>query len=109
MRKVWYHKILIPNNLGFMVLTLVPFKKCYVSSTLPKVCFTKADTLYIGDNLWRDDTKCGPDYPLEDGSPAQCDPNHQDGYTCCSIYGWCGNSVAHCTCHGCIDYSQGKF
>jgi hypothetical protein len=56
---------------------------------------------------WRDDFKCGPMHPLQDGSPAQCDPN---GYGCCSPGGWCGKTPAHCSCSGCIDYTvQGKF
>ena len=34
--------------------------------------------------LWREDGRCGPLYPLKDSSPSQCDPNHQNGFTCCS-------------------------
>jgi hypothetical protein len=56
--------------------------------------------------LWREDHRCGPMYPLKDSSPAQCDPNHQNGHTCCSPGGWCGLTPAHCTCSGCIDYNQ---
>ncbi|XP_077981186.1 uncharacterized protein LOC144436307 [Glandiceps talaboti] len=51
---------------------------------------------------WRDDLRCGPNYPLSDGSPAQCDPDAL--YPCCSPYDWCGNTAAHCDCDGCIDY-----
>ena len=59
---------------------------------------------------WRDDLKCGPKHPLQDGPPAQCDPNNQHGHGCCSPGGWCGNTAAHCSCSGCIDYRvQGKF
>ncbi|XP_077995066.1 uncharacterized protein LOC144448663 [Glandiceps talaboti] len=53
-------------------------------------------------NKWRDDLRCGPNYPLADGSPAQCDPDAI--YPCCSTADWCGNTPAHCTCVGCIDY-----
>ena len=56
--------------------------------------------------LWREDHRCGPMYPLKDSSSAQCDPNHQNGHTCCSPGGWCGLTPAHCTCSGCIDYNQ---
>ena len=45
-------------------------------------------------------------YPLKDSSPSQCDPNHQNGFTCCSPGGWCGSTPGHCTCSGCIDYNQ---
>ena len=56
---------------------------------------------------WRDDLKCGPKHPLQDGSPAQCDPNDK---RCCSPYGWCGNTPAYCSCEKCVDYRvQGKF
>ncbi|XP_077981331.1 uncharacterized protein LOC144436406 [Glandiceps talaboti] len=55
---------------------------------------------------WRDDHRCGPDYPLSDGSPAQCDPDSR--YPCCSPYDWCGNTAAHCDCEGCLDYNALK-
>ncbi|XP_070575294.1 uncharacterized protein [Ptychodera flava] len=56
-------------------------------------------------NKWRDDYRCGPNYPLADGSPSECNP---DGiYPCCSPYDWCGNTAAHCSCPDCIDYSGG--
>ena len=49
-------------------------------------------------------------HPLQDNSPAQCDPYNRHGYGCCSPKGWCGNTPAHCSCSGCIDYRvQGKF
>merc|ERR1712168_310209 len=38
---------------------------------------------------WRDDRRCGPEFPLPDGSgPTQCNPNSAN--YCCSIHGWCG-------------------
>ncbi|XP_070576117.1 bone morphogenetic protein 1-like [Ptychodera flava] len=56
-----------------------------------------------GDQIrWRDDYQCGPNYPLPDGSPAECDPNGI--YPCCSPYDWCGNTPDHCECPGCIDF-----
>ena len=45
------------------------------------------------------------------GSPAQCNPNHQNVYglqPCCSPTGWCGKTPGHCTCSGCIDYRLQK-
>ena len=54
---------------------------------------------------WRDDLRCGPRFPLADGStPAQCNPNGPNGYGCCSRIGWCGNTPEHCNCGSCIDY-----
>merc|ERR1712117_540932 len=41
--------------------------------------------------LWRDDGRCGPNYPLRDGKPGQCDPDAEKG-PCCSADGWCGKT-----------------
>ena len=57
------------------------------------------------DKRWRDDNRCGINYPLPDGTLAQCNP---DGvYPCCSNHDWCGNTYDHCACTGCIDYREG--
>ena len=50
---------------------------------------------------WREDWRCGPDYPLEDGTPATCYPILN---FCCSADGWCGETAEHCTCSKCVDY-----
>merc|ERR1712106_388594 len=58
--------------------------------------------------LWREDGRCGDKYPLPNGKPGQCDPAG-DGPKkgpCCSPNGFCGNTGKHCTCEGCVDYSQ---
>ncbi|XP_077985433.1 uncharacterized protein LOC144440064 [Glandiceps talaboti] len=52
--------------------------------------------------LWRDDLRCGPSFDLDNGSPAQCDPDSD--FPCCSTSGWCGNTEGHCECIGCINY-----
>ncbi|XP_066270449.1 uncharacterized protein [Branchiostoma lanceolatum] len=53
---------------------------------------------------WRDSLLCGPRYPAEDGSPAECNP---DSYNpCCSLHGWCDRTPEHCDCVGCIDYRK---
>ncbi|KNC87299.1 hypothetical protein SARC_00580 [Sphaeroforma arctica JP610] len=36
---------------------------------------------------WREDTHCGVNYPLEDGSPAECNP--QSKKRCCNKWGYC--------------------
>ena len=60
-----------------------------------------------GTQMWRNDGKCGSDYPLPNGTTAQCDP---DGETpCCSSNGQCGNTTEHCSCNGCTDYRFGKW
>ena len=48
------------------------------------------------------DGKCGPNNPLDDGSPAKCDPNG-DAF-CCSEWGFCGSSDGHCNCEKCVDF-----
>merc|ERR1712106_359378 len=58
--------------------------------------------------LWREDGRCGVKYPLPSGTPGQCNPAG-DGPKkgpCCSPNGFCGNTGKHCTCEGCVDYSQ---
>ncbi|CAH1233484.1 Hypp764 [Branchiostoma lanceolatum] len=51
---------------------------------------------------WRDDLRCGESFPATGAHPGQCNPGSPN--TCCSSEGWCGNTVAHCTCDGCVDY-----
>ena len=50
----------------------------------------------------RDDGRCGPEFPLEDGSPAACDP--ASTYFCCSAHGYCGGTGEHCSCDTCVNY-----
>ena len=46
---------------------------------------------------------CGPGHPgLAGNAIGECDPN--GGSFCCSPYGYCGNTEAHCKCDDCIDY-----
>ena len=60
------------------------------------------------ESKWRFDRRCGPNYPLSDGGPTQCNPTSKN--YCCSKWGWCGaqgdtpgdNDTDHCT--GGIDY-----
>merc|ERR1740129_2360298 len=60
------------------------------------------------ESKWRFDRRCGPNYPLFDGGPTQCNPTSKN--YCCSKWGWCGaqgdtpgdNDTDHCT--GGIDY-----
>ena len=53
---------------------------------------------------WRHDGFCGTDYPMPDGSPAECDPEGKN--PCCSDSwnGQCGHTPSHCSCTHCIDY-----
>ncbi|XP_070577800.1 hyalin-like [Ptychodera flava] len=53
---------------------------------------------------WRDDSKCGPSFPLTDGRPAECDPYGIN--PCCSPQSWCGNTDGHCLCSYCIRYTD---
>ncbi|KAJ8049842.1 Lectin-B [Holothuria leucospilota] len=55
----------------------------------------------------RSDSRCGQDYPTDDGEPARCDPDSIAH--CCSGYGWCGGTSDHCTCDDCIDYREIKY
>lgn len=42
------------------------------------------------DGKVRTDRRCGPEFPLPDGSPSQCDP--ESANFCCSKWGYCGVS-----------------
>ena len=55
-----------------------------------------------GKQKWRYDGKCGVNFPLPDGTPAQCDPEGEK--PCChnSIGGKCISDT--CTCDECEDY-----
>ena len=55
-----------------------------------------------GTQKWRNDSRCGSDYPLPDGTPAECDPDGDK--PCCSSLGRCGNIAEHCSCVYCTDY-----
>eukprot|EP00058_Branchiostoma_floridae_P027302 XP_002612793.1 hypothetical protein BRAFLDRAFT_97233 [Branchiostoma floridae] len=42
---------------------------------------------------WRDDLRCGKGYPVQHGTPAECDP---DGKApCCSVAKWCGGTTIY--------------
>ena len=47
------------------------------------------------------DGKCGPQNPLPNGKPSECNPF--DDF-CCSENGECGKTREHCNCPTCIDY-----
>ncbi|KAF4691541.1 hypothetical protein FOZ60_015269 [Perkinsus olseni] len=54
------------------------------------------------EKLYRDDGRCGSQYPLPDGRPAQCNPWE---FPCCATSGWCGETEFHCDCPGCRNYA----
>jgi len=58
--------------------------------------------------LWREDGRCGEKFPLPSGNAGQCNPagNGPRKGPCCSPKGFCGNTVKHCGCSGCVDYSE---
>ena len=56
---------------------------------------------------WRYDLRCGDNFPLPDGSPAECDPFGEK--PCCGRDGTCGNSQEYCTCDSCTSYRPIKW
>ena len=50
---------------------------------------------------WRDDGRCGVNNKLANGRPAECNPLHPKGHTCCSAKGWCGGTANHCKVKSC--------
>ena len=64
-----------------------------------------------GKQLWRNDGKCGPDYPLPNGEAAECNPDGENPCCSASHYWWeedCGNTAEQCSCIGCRDYKFEK-
>ena len=56
---------------------------------------------------WRDDGRCGKDFPLPDGTPSQCDP---EGWKpCCSRDGRCGAGLFYCSCNECVSYARRRW
>ena len=55
---------------------------------------------------WRADGRCGTRYVLADGRAGQCDPTARGPGRgpCCSKFGHCGDTAAHCDCAGCTDF-----
>ena len=52
--------------------------------------------IYIySESNTRSDGRCGPGYPMDDGTPGQCSAD----LPCCSSEEWCGNTIEHCTDH----------
>ena len=58
---------------------------------------------FFQTSAWREDGRCGEQFPLTNGYKSQCSPSSPDH--CCSSNGWCGRTDAHCKCSSCIDYS----
>ncbi|KAI8507152.1 hypothetical protein Bbelb_155910 [Branchiostoma belcheri] len=58
--------------------------------------------LVASEKMWRDDWRCGRGFPAENGKDAECDPD--GNIPCCSPGNWCGYTVDHCDCPGCVDY-----
>ena len=52
---------------------------------------------------WRDDGKCGTDYPLRSGEPSECNPTG-DKPCCNDRLNDCGNTEEYCICDECRDY-----
>ncbi len=50
----------------------------------------------------RNDRRCGQQFPLDDGTASECDPNSAN--YCCSKWGYCGPGADHCDCPECTDY-----
>lgn len=63
---------------------------------------SKEGACFLKNEFIRTDGGCGENYPLSDGSPAWCNPSGE-AY-CCSEWGFCGSSEAHCNCEKCIDF-----
>ncbi|XP_019618562.1 PREDICTED: uncharacterized protein LOC109465632 [Branchiostoma belcheri] len=59
-------------------------------------------TICLCTTPWRDDWRCGKDFPAQAANPGRCNPFGP--HPCCSDTQYCGRTDAHCTCSGCRDY-----
>ncbi|XP_035694564.1 uncharacterized protein LOC118428574 [Branchiostoma floridae] len=57
---------------------------------------------YYEVKRWREDARCGADFPAPGANPGECDP--KGPHPCCSELGWCGETPQYCSCDGCVDY-----
>ena len=88
---------------------------CVDFSTNPDYRYTETpipETVRPGEKRWwtwddgeEKSGKCGPDTPKINGTvEAICDPTSLTAH-CCSAFGFCGSSPAHCVCPTCRNYS----
>ncbi|XP_063677899.1 major surface-labeled trophozoite antigen 417-like [Bolinopsis microptera] len=56
--------------------------------------------------VYRDDNRCGPKFPLADGSLSQCNPDDRKGAVCCSKWGRCSKQKKNCSCPTCVNYGR---
>ena len=75
------------------------------------LCRSCVDYKYLkdwteGKVRWKYNGRCGNEFPLPDGTPAQCDPDSES--PCCSDIsgGYCGNTTEQCFCENCTDYGR---
>jgi len=80
-----------------IAILLVASASAFQVPAKPAGSILSADRLQY--TQYRPDGRCGKNFLLPSGEPAQC-----HGYGCCSNWGWCGTSAAHCKCNGCTDY-----
>merc|ERR1711915_43112 len=73
---------------------------CYIEVLAPTTTTTPEPEVI----RWRSDYRCGSRYKDPQGNAAICNPN--SGHKCCSPWGWCDGTRAHCACSGCKDYSK---
>merc|ERR1719431_874166 len=80
--------------------------KLKLEDALFKDDITTNDTSEVNNKvLHRNDDRCGSEFLLSNGLPAQCNPDGQ--LFCCSEYGYCGGTSEHCECEKCINYQTG--
>jgi len=61
-----------------------------------------------GDGAWLESGRCGEDNPSGYWDAGACDPfawANEKG-PCCSDWGWCGHTPAHCDCYECVNYKE---
>ena len=82
---------------------LFDFKELHIYSDYLDKQFKKVSTekfkRKVFPILWRGDDQCGKGIKNPIGTQAECNPYSEKN--CCSEFGWCGNTYAHCKCEKC--------
>ena len=82
---------------------LFDFKELHIYSDYLGKQFKKVSTekfkRKVFPILWRGDDQCATGIKNPIGTQAECNPYSEK--KCCSEYGWCGNTYAHCKCDKC--------
>ena len=101
----YLHRNFFYESVQFQLINYkISNSKCNKSKCI--FVLSKALNLYLilVEQRWRNDGKCGTDFPLLDGAPSECNPDGDK--PCCNSTSMCGSGYlnGNCFCSTCVDY-----